>query len=87
MQPGPTGRIYARIVRDNVLTFVNIVIASLCLALAVLGEWSDAVASILVVARRLLRQARGWAALPAFSIASASAPASSGASRAAMSGR
>ncbi|HEY6960180.1 MAG TPA: HAD-IC family P-type ATPase, partial [Candidatus Limnocylindria bacterium] len=48
--PPPTGRTYAEIVRENVLTFINIAIFALGVALAVLGEPTDALVSIGIVA-------------------------------------
>jgi magnesium-transporting ATPase (P-type) len=49
-----TGRTYGRSVRDNVLTFVNIVLFSLGTALVLLGHWSDALVSVGVVTVNLL---------------------------------
>lgn len=46
----PTGRTYREIVRENVLSFVNVAIFSLGIALAALGEPTDALVSIGVVA-------------------------------------
>ena len=48
--PPPTGRTYAEIVRENVLTFINIAIFTLGIALAVLGEPTDALVSLGIVA-------------------------------------
>ena len=48
------GRTYAQIVRENVLTFINIVLFGLGLALVLLGRWSDALVSVGVVAINLL---------------------------------
>jgi cation-transporting ATPase E len=46
----PTSRSYGRIVRDNVLTFINAVLFGLAVALIALGRTSDALISIGVVA-------------------------------------
>ena len=48
--PPPTGRTYLEIVRENVLTFINIAIFALGIALAILGEPTDALVSIGIVA-------------------------------------
>ena len=47
--PPPTGRTYGEIVRENVLTFINIAILVLGVALAFMGEPSDALVSVGVV--------------------------------------
>ena len=52
--PPATGRTYWRIVRENVLTFINGVIFLLCLALLALGQWSDALVSIAVISVNVL---------------------------------
>jgi len=52
--PPATGRTYRRIVRENVLTFINGVIFLLCLALLALGQWSDALVSIAVISVNVL---------------------------------
>jgi cation-transporting ATPase E len=49
-----TGRTYPQIVRDNVLTFINLVLFGLALALVLFGRWSDAFVSVGVVAINLL---------------------------------
>src|SRR5438067_9460189 len=49
-----TGRTYPQIVRDNVLTFINLVLFGLALALVLFGRWSDALVSVGVVAINLL---------------------------------
>ena len=45
----PTGRTYAQIVRENVFTFINIVIFVLAVALVLVGRASDAVVSVGVI--------------------------------------
>jgi cation-transporting ATPase E len=52
--PPATGRTYRRIVRENVLTFINGVIFVLCLALLALGQWSDVLVSIAVISVNVL---------------------------------
>ena len=47
--PPPTGRTYAQIVRENVFTFINIVIFVLALALILVGRASDAAVSVGVI--------------------------------------
>ena len=46
----PTSRSYAKIVRDNLLTFINAVLFGLAIALIALGRTSDALISVGVVA-------------------------------------
>ncbi len=48
--PPPTGRTYGEILRENALTFVNLAILAIGIALALMGEPSDALVSIGVVA-------------------------------------
>jgi cation-transporting P-type ATPase E len=45
----PTGRTYTQIVRENVFTFINIVIFVLAVALVLVGRGSDAVVSVGVI--------------------------------------
>ncbi|MBI5565239.1 MAG: HAD-IC family P-type ATPase [Chloroflexi bacterium] len=45
----PTGRTYAQIVRENVFTFINIVIFVLAVALILVGRASDALVSVGVI--------------------------------------
>ena len=52
--PPPTGRTYFQIVRENVFTFINGAIFALGLALLVLGQWSDCLVSVAVVAVNVL---------------------------------
>jgi len=52
--PPPTGRTYAQIVRENVLTFINIALFSLGVALALLGRVSDAIVSTLIISANVL---------------------------------
>lgn len=47
--PPSTGRTYAQIVRENVFTFINIVIFVLAVALIVVGRGSDALVSVGVI--------------------------------------
>lgn len=47
--PPPTGRTYAQIVRENVFTFINIVIFVLAVALILVGRGSDALVSVGVI--------------------------------------
>jgi cation-transporting P-type ATPase E len=49
----PTSRTYFRILRDNVLTFINAVLFGLAIALIALGRTSDALLSVGVVAVNL----------------------------------
>ncbi len=48
--PPPTGRTYGEILRENALTFVNLAILAIGIALAFMGEPSDALVSVGVVA-------------------------------------
>src|SRR5947209_9701282 len=43
--PPPTGRSYARIIREDVFTLINTILFILCLALLLLGQVSEAVVS------------------------------------------
>jgi cation-transporting ATPase E len=52
--PPATGRSYAVIVRENLLTFINVVLLCLALALVVLGRAPDAIVSVGVVLVNLL---------------------------------
>ena len=52
--PPATGRTYRQIVRENVLTFVNGVIFALGLTLLILGQWGDALVSVVVVGVNVL---------------------------------
>lgn len=50
----PTSRSYTRIVRDNILTFINAVLFGLAITLVALGQISDALISIGVVAVNMI---------------------------------
>jgi cation-transporting P-type ATPase E len=52
--PLPTGRTYAAIFRENVLTFVNNILFVLCIALILLHEVSDAIVAVGVVLGNIL---------------------------------
>src|SRR5690348_2639393 len=52
--PLPTSRSYADILRENLLTFVNVVLLGLGLALVLLGRPSDALVSVGVISVNLL---------------------------------
>ncbi len=52
--PPPTGRTYAQIVRENIFTFINIVIFVLGAALVVVGRPSDALVSLGVISANVL---------------------------------
>jgi len=52
--PPPTGRTYAQIFRDNIFTFINIVIFLLGLALVFVGRPADALVSLGVISANVL---------------------------------
>ncbi len=52
--PPPTGRTYAEIFRENIVTFINGAIFALGLALALLGRPGDAVMSISIITLNIL---------------------------------
>jgi cation-transporting ATPase E len=52
--PPPTGRTYAQIMRENIFTFINMVIFILGLALVLVGRPSDALISLGVIAANVL---------------------------------
>lgn len=45
IMPPPTGRTYMQIVREDIFTFINTVLFLLCIALLVLGQFSEALVS------------------------------------------
>ncbi len=52
--PPPTGRTYAQIVRENIFTFINLVIFILGLALVMVGRAGDALISLGVISANVL---------------------------------
>jgi cation-transporting ATPase E len=52
--PPPTGRTYAQIVRENIFTFINMVIFVLGMALVLVGRPSDALISLGVISANVL---------------------------------
>ncbi len=52
--PPPTGRTYAQIVRENIFTFINMVIFILAVALVLVGRAGDALVSLGVISANVL---------------------------------
>ncbi len=52
--PPPTGRTYAQIMRENIFTFINLVIFILGMALVIVGRPSDALISLGVISANVL---------------------------------
>jgi cation-transporting P-type ATPase E len=52
--PPPTGRTYAQIVRENIFTFINMVILTLAIALVLVGRAGDALVSLGVISANVL---------------------------------
>ncbi len=52
--PPPTGRTYAQIVRENIFTFINMVILTLAVALVLVGRAGDALVSLGVISANVL---------------------------------
>jgi cation-transporting ATPase E len=52
--PPPTGRTYAQIVRENIFTFINMVILTLAIALVLFGRGGDALVSLGVISANVL---------------------------------
>jgi len=52
--PPPTGRTYAQIFRENIFTFINMVIFVLGMALVIVGRPSDALISLGVISANVL---------------------------------
>ena len=52
--PPPTGRTYAQIIRENIFTFINVVIFVLGAALVLVGRPSDALVSLGVISANVL---------------------------------
>ena len=50
----PTGRTYWQIIRENVFTFINIILFGLGIALVLVGRPKDALVSILVISLNIL---------------------------------
>jgi cation-transporting ATPase E len=49
VQPPTTGRLYARIIRENVVNTVNTILFTIALALVLLGQYLDAFVSVGVI--------------------------------------
>lgn len=52
--PPPTGRTYGQIIRENIFTFINIVIFALALGLVLVGRAGDALVSLGVISLNIL---------------------------------
>jgi cation-transporting ATPase E len=52
--PPPTGRTYAQIIRENIFTFINVVIFALAVGLVLVGRAGDAVVSLAVISLNIL---------------------------------